>query len=366
MKILYVGPYREGTGAAKVGVSLINSLVETGLDLAIRPLKFNSYQASLSPKMQQLENKSTAASNFIIQHVPPSMLVYNSAFEKNIAYVNYHTNNFTYSDWPEKLNMMDEIWVPSNFVANCCKNSKVTKPIKVIPIGFNENLFLENYPAYEQIRQEKHGDFLFYTISSSFSRRKNFAAFVKAFHLEFGRSEPVNIAIKFNKPFNPSDMSDKEFIYQLKKGLNLGETKDEIILPTNYISDNDIYSIHNSCDVFVSTSYGEGWCIPAFEAMGFGRTPIVNGWGGYTDYIDNTTGWLVDYSLEPVFGMENGNLFSGREQWASISVTHLRKCMREAYENRKLREQKSEAGVNKTFEYSYSNIGSLIKKALYE
>ena len=37
-----------------------------------------------------------------------------------------------------------------------------------------------------------------------------------------------------------------------------------------YISEEDIYSIHSSCDCFVMPSYGEAWCIPAFDAMGFG------------------------------------------------------------------------------------------------
>lgn len=365
MKILYIGPYREGTGAAKASLHLIRSLQASGIELAIRPIKFNDYQPDLSPDILELENKTSAHADFLIQNVPANMLVYNNAFKKNIAYINYHTDNFQHTDWPERLNLMDEVWVPSEFVMATCRRSGVLRPIKVIPIGCDENIFLQNYQEYPQIKKERHGDFLFYTISSSFSRRKNFGAFLKAFHLEFDRSEPVNAVIKFNKTYNPNEMSDREFINQLKRGLKLGETKEEILLPSHYLTDNEIYSIHNSCNVFVSSSYGEGWCIPAFEAMSFGKTPIVNSFGGY-DYIDHLTGWRVPHSLEPVFGMEGNSLFTGRELWASISIPDLRKSMREAYEMKEQRESKMEHGLNKMFDYNYPTIGSLIKKALYE
>ena len=44
-------------------------------------------------------------------------------------------------------------------------------------------------------------------------------------------------------------------------------------------------------------SHGEAWCIPAFEAMLFGNTPICSNDGGPKDFIDpknKDTGWLVD------------------------------------------------------------------------
>jgi glycosyltransferase involved in cell wall biosynthesis len=213
-----------------------------------------------------------------------------------------------------------------------------------------------------QIKREKNGDFLFYTISSSFSRRKNFAAFIKAFHLEFDKSEPVNIVIKIHKDNNSDGGKLRDFVNQIKAGLRLGETKEEILLPIDYLEDKDVFSIHNSCDVFVSTSYGEGWCIPAFDAMAFGKTPIVNNWSG-CDYIDESTGWRVEYNMEPVFGMDGAN-FSGRENWAAISINHLRKSMREAYSQN--RDSKIENGIAKMFGYTHKEIGSLIKKALYD
>lgn len=363
MKVLFVGQYREGTGAAKISVSLIQSLLASGMELSVRPLKLNSYQPAISPKMLELENKHQKKYDVCIQHVSPDMMVYSNKFSKNIGYFNHHTDSFRYRDWPERLNLMDEIWVPSNFVREAVLRSRVKKPIKIIPIGCREETFLSSQKDYPQIKSEKNSDFIFYTIASSFSRRKNFGALVKAFHLEFDKNEPVNLAIKFHKENSDNEISPENFVNQIKSGLKLGDTKKEILLPTQYLEDNDINSIHNSCDVFVSTSYGEGWCISAFEAMCFGKTPIVNNWSG-CDYVDFSTGWRVDSHLEPVFGMEgNNSAYTGRENWAAISINHLRKCMREAYESKN---SKAAAGLERMSQYTYAKIGSLIKKGLYE
>jgi len=368
MSILYIGPYRDGTGASKGSLNLISSLNETGENICIRPIKLNDFQGKLDEKFLELESKKIKGTDVIIQHVPPEMLIYEGEFQKNIAYVNYHTSDFKMSQWPERLNMMDEIWVPSNFVKRACEVSGIRKPIRVVPFGCDTSVFLQSYPAYKQIEQERHTDFLFYSISGSFSRRKNFGAFVQAFHLEFDKNEPVNIVIKFLLDTKNENINSRDFIKKLKDGLKLGQTKEEIVLPSEYLSDNEIYSIHNSCNVFVSTSYGEGFSIPCIDSMGFGKTPIVNGYGGYSDYIDDETGWKVDYNLTPVFGLQDNpaKLFYGKELWGSISIPHLRQCMREAYENHKKRELKSEAGINKVFDYSHEVIGSQIKRILYE
>jgi glycosyltransferase involved in cell wall biosynthesis len=362
MKVLYIGQYRDCSSASKSSASLIQSLISSGVDLSIRPLKLDNYRPKVSGVINSLEEKKQLNYDCCIQHVPANMLVYNKRFSKNICYINHHTDNFYYNGWTDRINMMDEVWVPSEFVKTICQNSKVKIPIKVVPFGCNSEVFLKKYQTYPQIKQEKNGDFLFYTISSSFSRRKNFNALIKAFHLEFNKNEPVNLVIKFNKDKTQDDMSPKEFINQMKLGLNLGDTKEEIILPCHYLDDNDILSIHNSCDTFVSSSYGEGWCTSAFEALAFGKTPIVNDWSG-CEYINESTGWRVKSNLEPVFGMNRNSSYTGRENWGAISIAELRKCMREAYEGRN---SKAEAGLEKMFEYTHDVVGSIIKKVLYE
>ena len=112
-------------------------------------------------------------------------------------------------------------------------------------------------------------------------------------------------------------------------------------------------------------SYGEAWCIPAFDAMGFGKTPICTNIGGMSDFIGNA-GFLVEGAMEPVYDMLEtfSNLFTGNEDWCSVSVQGLRECMRHVYENQDALKNMKRKGLEQAYEYSHENIGSLIKELL--
>jgi len=134
---------------------------------------------------------------------------------------------------------------------------------------------------------------------------------------------------------------------------------------TDYLSPEDMCRLHATGDCFVMPSYGEAWCIPAFDAMGFGKTPICTNIGGMKDFIKNG-GFLVEGTMEPVFGMTRTfkKLFTCNEDWCSVSIRGLMESMRHVYENQdSLSNMKSE-GLTQAYSYSHLNIGNLIKELL--
>ena len=123
--------------------------------------------------------------------------------------------------------------------------------------------------------------------------------------------------------------------------------------------------LHSTCDCFVSSSFGESWGIPIFDAMAMGKTPICTNTGGPRDFMKNG-GYLVDSTPEPCFGMIETfeELYSGKEKWDNPSVEGMRKHMRSAFSNKKEREEKSMCGIENSYKYCYSEVGSMMKKAL--
>ena len=112
-------------------------------------------------------------------------------------------------------------------------------------------------------------------------------------------------------------------------------------------------------------SYGEAWSIPTHEAMCAGKTPIVTNFSSFPDYISDKNGWLVDYDIEPCFGAETfDDLHTAYEEWASIKVKDLQKCMREAFENSLLRKTKSINCMKKSLELSPEKIGEQMYNAI--
>ena len=83
------------------------------------------------------------------------------------------------------------------------------------------------------------------------------------------------------------------------------------------------------------------------------------------DFIGDA-GFLVEGVMEPVCDMLDTfpALFTGNEDWCSVSIQGLRECMRHAYESQEDLGNMKEAGLKRVYEYSHENIGNLIKGLL--
>tara|TARA_A100000172_G_scaffold45476_1_gene28027 strand:- start:406 stop:1227 length:822 start_codon:yes stop_codon:yes gene_type:complete len=250
----------------------------------------------------------------------------------------------------------------------CAKNSFIHTPHQIIPHAADINKYQKKY---EKIGIEHiEGKFTFYYIGE-INRRKNLGDILKAFHLEFEPGEEVAILIKGHIP-GASDHQSEAYLNDLsskvKEGLKLYPSDSyyhsEVFMP-GYYTDEEIMRIHETGDCFVSSTFGEAWGIPIFDAMAMGKTPICTNTGGPRDFLGNG-GYLVDSMQEPCFGMMDtfSEIFVGNECWDSICLNNLRKCMRRAFENKEEREEKASEGINLSYNYSYSAVGQKMKEAL--
>lgn len=370
MRVVLIGHYRDGGGYSTACREMALAMDSVGLDVILRPLKLNDNQEKLHPRLLELENKSAQGAEVVINHTLPSFMDYDGRV-KNIAYFASETSSFRDSGWADKLNVMDEVWVINRTSAGACRQSGVQRSLRVIPHAVDTAKFEHSWkplPVIEELCREN--DFIFYTIGE-FNRRKNYGALLAAFHAEFDPEEPVQLVVKAHKP----GMSTEEFRQGWNhlnhislQGIGLyrdpATYKKPILLPER-MSEEEINRLHSSCDCFVQPSHGEAWSIPAMDAMGFGKTPIVTNWGGYLDYISGQEGFLVDCKLDTCFGADSlPGLYTANELWASVNLSNLRRCMRLVYEDSQLRSQKAEAGLKRVYDFSYNAVGNIIKAAL--
>jgi glycosyltransferase involved in cell wall biosynthesis len=362
MKVLFISNYLDGTGWSHAGIDYILAMDAAGIDVVCRPLRLNDHDGSVPDRVKELQAKSDADCDICVQHALPHLMQYNGRFKRNIGLFVSETSNFRASAWGDRLNAMDEI--------DACRGSYVDRPISVIPHATDVAKFTRRHEPLESL--PRNGRFRFYFIGE-FSRRKNLAALLKAFHTEFNPYDPVDLVIKTGVPGRSAAEAGKivqEFCDQIKPGLKrysmkVPEFAREIIL-TERLTEEEIYRLHASCDCFVSASYAEAWGIPAFDAMGFGKTPVVTGWGGFCEYLDDSCGWMVPHHLEPCFGVSDnfGDLYTADEAWAGIDVFALRQAMRQAFQDSELRRKKAAAGTERAFQFSHESVGQLILKAL--
>lgn len=375
MKVLYISNYKDGTGWGNAATDYILAMDSVGIDVVCRSISFNGGKGDVHPRILELEKKSSRHSNICIQHLLPHMLDYNGRFEKNIALYESETSNFKSSRWTEYINTMDEAWVVNKQMSEASLVSGVESPIRIIPHTFDTSKYDKEYEPLDIPYMDTENRFVFYFIGEAI-RRKNIFALVKAFHLEFDVDEPVDLIIKASK----GGMSDedcgkyiKELCDTVKENLKLYPSNDlykSEFITTGFLDNEKMMRFHRTMDCFVMPSYGEAWCLPAFDAMAMGSTPICTNVGGMSDFLSDGGGILVDGVLEPAFGMTETfqDLYTGREDCMSVDIRKLQKAMRRMYYLASNSDSKytnlQKQGREIADKYSYENIGNRIKEAL--
>lgn len=368
LNLLYISHHREATGWGQAARDYILALDAVGINVVPRAIRLGSPINTLPERLLKLENKSVSGCDICVQHVLPNYMKYDSTFKKNIGLFVLETKNIEHTTWVDHLNLLDELWVPCTDMQYI---NGINKPIRVIPHTFDLNKYNREYNTLniEQVRNK----FTFYFIGE-FGVRKHIAALLRAFHTEFSPEEPVELVLKLNKPgVEPEQLAKDvvEFCNKIKENLqiykDLRRYKSEIII-TVRLSEDDIMSLHKTCDCFVNPSHGDAWNIPLWESMAMGNIAISTAVGGPKDYIDSSrNGFLVSGSLEPVFGQRETvqEFGSSLESWFNVSISDLMKTMRRVYNLSQDKKNKIKMEAkSSSAQYSYDIIGRKMIEAI--
>jgi len=373
MRLLYLGHYKEGTGWSQAAIDYILAIDSVGIDITCRNIKLTNRTGVVAPRILELEKKPLEGCDVCIQHLLPHHLVGTDHFKKNISYFVSESTSIRTTPWFPLLQQMDEVWVPNTDLLNSLENDSLFEDrdrIKLVPHTFDMTKYKKTYRAMSI--KEIDYKYKFYYIGE-LNDRKNLESIVTSFHSEFDKSEPVALILKVKKfGLPPESLASitKDMCNIIKKRMRLypdiSHYHQEIIIPMD-MPEEDIYALHQYADCFVCPSHGEGWSIPSFDAMCFGKTPICSNVGGPKDFIggeDVSIGTCVNgmYSVCNCEDSAFPELFTGREEWFCPSEAEIKKSMRYYYENHNNYDPM--AGLKRAKEYSYDNIGGLIKELL--
>lgn len=357
-KVLYIGNYRDGTGWGNACLNNILAMDNAGINVIPRAVSYEAQQIDYPERIKQLEAKSSYGCNICIQHVLPHLLSYNANY-KNIGFLDVETSPFKLTGWTESLNLMDEIWVPTEVTKAHCRRSGVTKPIKIVPHSLNISKYTNHKPIGGITEISETFNFLFI---GEFIERKNIKSLVRAFHSEFKLDEPVNLVIKTSRG---QAKTIEYYCEQIRKGLKLRKQ----YIPERVICgrmEEDIYlSIIKQCHSFVMPSRGEAFCIPALEAMACGIPAI---WTENTGMDDFAFGQKVQSKEEPCFGAIEGlpYLDNADATWYQIDIRKLQFAMRSAFMKWKTDEARVESkkALDAAFKCDHKAVGKKIKEIL--
>ncbi|MFF2018149.1 glycosyltransferase [Paenibacillus sp. NPDC058177] len=271
----------------------------------------------------------------------------------NIGFWHWELPDFP-DEWYESFNLVDEIWVPSVFVADAI-SLKSPVPVVRIPHSIEVVVDHKRERSYYGIPEDT---FLFLTMYDlkSYQDRKNPQASIEAFKRTFSPDDyNVGLVIKINGNYQADP--EIELITKL-----VGDFKNIYII-SETLSRNDTNALINVTDCFISLHRSEGFGLGLAEAMYLGKPAIGTNWSSTTDFMNHENSCPVKYKLVQI-GKDHGP-YKAYQMWADPDVDHAGEYMYKLVHDKEYYVNIANSGQKfiKDF-YSPKAVGELIQKRL--
>ncbi len=243
----------------------------------------------------------------------------------NIGYWAWELSGFP-DAWLPSVEMVDEIWAPSRFIQQAIA-AKANCPVKWMPLAVQvdePNPLLDR--AYFHIPKDSFV-FLFYYDLASYSSRKNPKGAIEAFRRAFpDKKKDVILVIK--------TMGREWHTDELEQLKIMTDEDERIMLIDAVLSHDEMPSLVNVCNCFVSLHRSEGFGRGMAEAMCLGKPVIATNYSGNTDFMDADNACLVNYTLIPV--QEGEYPHATGQVWADPDLDGAVKWMKKLVDDKTL------------------------------
>ncbi len=208
----------------------------------------------------------------------------------NIGFWLWELEDFP-SEWNYAFNLIDELWVPSDFERDIFK--KITdKPVYTVPYPvatkIDRSAEFINADRKRFGLDEKRFLFLVMYDGGSGAARKNPDKAIESFKKAFAPDEDrVGLVVKLKK----DSKSDIEHIKSLTGGY------DNVYFIDRNMSRDEVNSLISCVDVYVSLHRAEGFGLICAEAMALKTPVIATAWSATTHFMNRECACMVDYKM---------------------------------------------------------------------
>ena len=197
--------------------------------------------------------------------------------------------------WVEEVRTrVDEVWAPSEAARAAFVASGVAPDlVHVVPNGIDPAHFTPEGPA-RALPTQKSTVLLFV---GGMTYRKGIDILLEAYGRAFTSDDDVCLVLKSfgSRTFYKGQTADDAVrAFQSVPG------SPELVLLDEDLSFDEIPALYRACDVLVQPYRGEGFCLPALEALACGRPVIVTDGGSTDDFVPAECGWRVPSRRVPL------------------------------------------------------------------
>uniref|UniRef100_A0A6U4RKD1 Glycosyl transferase family 1 domain-containing protein n=1 Tax=Hemiselmis andersenii TaxID=464988 RepID=A0A6U4RKD1_HEMAN len=265
--------------------------------------------------------------------------------------------------WAERLNRMDEIWVPARFhVTTFLAGGVDPSKIHIVPEAVDTELFdpedMDPLEIYD-------GDHRYKFLSVfKWEERKGWDVLLRAYFSEFSEKDDVLLTIRTYAYHSESNFREQIDAFGRKEFPDKAESGSlpAIHLLTKDMDVDQMPRLYKANDAFVLPSRGEGWGRPHIEAMAMGLPAIATNWSGNTEFMNDWDSYPIP--IEGLVPVREG-AFKGH-LWADPSVPALREIMRHCFQHPSQAREVGRAGMRHVREnYNPDMVGEVVMKHLY-
>ena len=289
----WAGQFFDYGGFARMNRSMVFGLSNKNAKIK---LEIESFRTDINKATQDFLNQMTKvkidpkAPKVYSSTVPTGFLNHKGA---KVIYTMIETSEKVHNDYVGKLDMADEIWVPTEYGKKILESSGVKTKVVVMPLGVDVSRFTEGSGGLKLSSKK-------YKFLSVFrwSYRKGFDILLKSYLEEFSSKDDVSLVLVSRATQYPGNKGVKHIQSQfIELAKSIGKPIDElpeVVLYTEPIKERDMPKLYQSCDSFVLMSRGEGFGLPLVEAGACGLPIVSTNCSGHSDFLKEEWSYLVE------------------------------------------------------------------------
>src|SRR4051812_27376435 len=183
---------------------------------------------------------------------------------------------------------VDEIWTPSDYARQAYIAAGIAPElVHVVPNGVDLDRFSPDGPARE-LPTDKGTVFLFV---GGTTWRKGIDLLLEAYGRAFTAADDVCLAVKgIGAKTSYRGQTAEDMIAEFRR---LPDAPELLFLDEDVPFD-EVPALFRAADVVVQAYRGEGFCLPALEALACGKPVVVTGGGPTDEFVTDACGWRVE------------------------------------------------------------------------